>query len=522
MTRVFAAMIAHETHGFNRYPTTIDDFKKSHFALGDDIKNHTGGDSGWGGLYEVANEAGWELVHPVSTFTMPSGPATSETFAALWRLAGQSLQDDGPFDAVLWFLHGGMMCEGVDDPEGEIILRTRRIIGNAVPVAVSLDIHANVSPEMVRLSNIICGYHTTPHIDVRETGLRAARLLQRTLDGQINPVTYSVHPPVLAGIDHGRTTDPDAPIPRMLRRADEFINTDTEKSDAGLLDVSFFSGFPFCDTAVTGASAIVVADGLHPRFEQLAEEFGNEIWNSRDEITIDFVSMDEAIDRVEETAGENTEGVAGPYLIGDFSDTPHGGAYGDAPDFLRTLIRRGVKNAVFGPVWDPAVVANALASGPDSEIEIQLGGHSDPEHGGAPLPGSARVVAVSETGDFIHKGPFNHETPGSLGPSARLDIEGVDVIVVDQPQAIYDQEQLRLFGIEPKTKDALVFKAYNHMRADYEPICRGLVYADSGGIFNFDFFRFHYEKLRRPIAPLDDIEQQEGETFRAHTETVAN
>ena len=76
MTRVFAAFIAHETHGFNRYPTTLDDFKKYHFVLGDDIEKHTGGDSAWGGLYEVANEAGWELVHPVSTFSMPSGPAT--------------------------------------------------------------------------------------------------------------------------------------------------------------------------------------------------------------------------------------------------------------------------------------------------------------------------------------------------------------------------------------------------------------------------------------------------------------
>ena len=308
MTRVFAAFIAHETHGFNRYPTTLDDFKKYHFVLGDDIEKHTGGDSAWGGLYEVANEAGWELVHPVSTFSMPSGPATSETFETLWALAGDSLGEDGPFDAVIWFLHGGMMCEGIDDPEGEIILRTRKIVGNDIPIAVSLDIHANVSPEMVRLSNIICGYHTTPHIDVKETALRAARLLKRTLDGEISPVTYSVHPPVLAGIDHGRTTDPDAPIPRMLRRADEF-----RKSDAGLLDVSFFSGFPFCDTAVTGASAIVVADGLHQRYEQLAEEFGDEIWNSRDEITIDFVSMDEAIDRVETSHGQ-----PGPYLIGDF------------------------------------------------------------------------------------------------------------------------------------------------------------------------------------------------------------
>jgi len=127
------------------------------------------------------------------------------------------------------------------------------------------------------------------------------------------------------------------------------------------------------------------------------------------------------------------------------------------------------------------------------------------------------VVSASESGDFVHKGPFSHGTPGSLGPSVRLSVGGVDVIVVKQPDAIYDREQLRIFGIEPEAMNVLVFKAYNHMRADYEPICRGLVYADSGGIFSFDFSRFDYTKVRRPIWPLDRIGQSEGETLRAHT-----
>ncbi len=507
MTRVFASLIAHETHGFNRFPTTIEDFKRYGYAVDDEVRQGLQGDSGWGGLFEVAQEFDWEVVHPLSAFCMPSGPATNETFESMWSIAERSLLQDGPFDAVLWFLHGGMMCEGVDDPEGEVIRRTRKIVGSSVPVAVWLDIHANVSPEMVSLADIICGFHTTPHIDLNDTAIRAARLLQRTLAGEISPVTYSVHPPVLAGIDHGRTTDPDAPIPRMLQRAEEF-----QESDPALLDVSFFSGFPFCDTAVTGASAIVVSDGLHDACEALAEEFGDEIWASRDQVTIDFVTMDEAVDRTESDSDK-----VGPYLIGDFSDTPHGGGYGDAPNFLRTLIRREVPGAVFGPMWDPGVVDDALAAGPGADIEVELGGHSDPTHGGAPIETRAHVVSVSQTGDFVHKGPFSEGVPGSMGPSARLNVDGVDVIVVKQPDAIYDREQLRLFGIEPEAMNVLVFKAYNHMRADFEPICRGLVYADSGGIFNFEFARFDYSKIRRPIWPLDQIDQAEGETFRAHT-----
>jgi len=504
VTRVFAACIAHETHGFNRIPTCLDDFD---IESSEGIARATDGDSGWAGLFQVASEQGWQVVHPLSAGAMPSGPASKETFEALWSRIEPSMRADGPFDAVLWLLHGGMMTQHLDDPEGEIVRRTRAILGDSIPIAVSLDIHANVSPAMVRQTNIICGYHTTPHIDLRETGLRAARLLQRTLAGEIDPVTYSVHPPVLGGIDHGRTTDPNGPIPRMLRRAEE-----VKQSHPGLLDVSFFSGFPFCDTAETGASAIVVSNGEDRRCAALAEEYGDEIWNSRKEISIDFVSMDEAVDRVFETRGASR-----PYLVGDFTDTPHGGGYGDATNLLLTFLRRGVRNAVFGPVWDPPVVEQALAVGSGQPIDVRLGGHADPEHGGGPIVTSALVKAVSGDGKFIHKGPFGQGTPGSLGPSACIEIDGIEVIVVKRPNAIYDREQLRLFGIEAESKDVLAFKAYNHMRADFEPICRGLAYADSGGIFCFDYARFDYRKVRRPIWPLDDIGQSQGETYRAHT-----
>ncbi len=129
MYKIFSAMIAHETHGFNRYPSTIDNFKNEELYLGDKIKDLAVGDSGWNGIYEIAREQGWELIHPVSAVAMPSGPATKETFEYLWSLAEDSMHNDGPFDGVIWQMHGGQMCEHLDDPEAEIIRRTRSILG---------------------------------------------------------------------------------------------------------------------------------------------------------------------------------------------------------------------------------------------------------------------------------------------------------------------------------------------------------------------------------------------------------
>jgi microcystin degradation protein MlrC len=505
MTRIFIAAIAHETHGFNKFPTEIDAFE---IEVGEEIRrNHEGvdGDSAWAGFFDAARKYEWDLVHPVGAFAMPSGPATKDTFEHLWQLGEAALLREGPYDGVIWFLHGGQMTEHLDDPEAEIVARTRAIVGPAVPIAVMLDIHANVSPELTENADIICGFHTTPHIDLRETAARTAGLMARTLSGEITPVTWSVHPPVLVGVDHGRTTDPECPFNTMLKRFEE-LQTD----DPALLDVSFFSGFPFCDTRVTGASAVMVTNGTRQRFEGIIESFGNEIWRTRDFSSVRSVPMREAVSVARSTPGER------PFLIGDWTDTPHGGGYGDSVNALKEMIAEGVTNAAFGPVFDPDTIRQAHEAGEGAIIEVNLGGRCAPERGTS-YRGKALVKSNSPTGEYQVGGAFNRGSVERFGPSTCLIIENIDVVVTPTPQAIFDREQFRIFGINPEEKDIVVVKAYNHFRADFEPIGRGLIYADCGGIFTIDFSNFDYRKVRRPIHPLDEISQNEGLTFRAHT-----
>ena len=115
------------------------------------------------------------------------------------------------------------------------------------------------------------------------------------------------------------------------------------------------------------------------------------------------------------------------------------------------------------------------------------------------------LLKVSD-GKFIHKGPFCNGKPGDLGESVLLQIGSVMVVVNDLPSQIHDREQLRIFGLEPEKLNVIVSKAFNHMHADLEPISRGLLYPDAGGIFSFNYQQFPYEHVRRPMWPLDDVD----------------
>lgn len=497
--RIFVAGIASETHDFNKFPTTIESFTEDtnyYVQENTDLASLSDGDYYFGGYKDVADEEGdWELIIGLYSFAFPSGTVTKDAFESLWNRIESQIHRDGPFDAFLLPLHGGMSCEHLDDPEYEFVRRIRNLSDTSTPIAVSIDLHANLSPEFVKACDIICAFHTAPHIDIRSTGYRTAKLLARTLSGEIRPECHSIHPPVLFGLDGGRTTVDEAPMIALLNRLSELKGDDPK-----LLDASFLASYPYCDQTWTGSSAVVVMDGPSEKTDSYLEEFGWYIWNTRDVSTIEIVSVEQSIDRVLETENDKR-----PFLLGDFSDAPYAGAYGDGTAMIRALIDNKVKGAVVAPLCDKEAVETAFSAGVGATIRLSLGGKCDPDRGGHPIDCDAKVVALSD-GHFVHKGPYLQDQPGELGDSCCLSIDGILVIVNTFPSQVHDREQLKLFGIQAEELNVIVLKAYNHMRADFEPICRGLLYPDSGGIFSMRFEQFPFERVRRPIYPLDSFE----------------
>ncbi|MFT8243571.1 M81 family metallopeptidase [Roseomonas sp. BN140053] len=494
--RVLAAMIKHETNGFNRTPTTLRDFRDQNFHLGEAIPRvYRGTNLEMGGFLAAAEREGWELIPAVAASATSSGPSTDEAFEALCMPLTNTIRAAGRLDGVLLGLHGSMVTASHDDAEGEILRRVRELVGSDIPVVVTLDPHSNVTPEMAARATAIVAFRTSPHTDQAETAERAAAILARTLRGEVRPRVVLARRPMLTGFDGARTHHAHGPMPDALRRARAL-----EAEDPGVLCVSIHSGFSRSDCRAVGPSVAVTGDGEDPRFRSIAESFMDECWARRGETTERVLSVAEGIAAAREwRPGEK------PVVLGDYGDAPGGGAYGDGTAILSALIEAGIPGAVVANIWDPAVAAQAVAAGAGATIRVSLGGKHDPEHGGGPVEGTARVVAVSE-GSFVFKGRYGTGTRGHYGPSAALEIGGVTAIVTTKNKGIYDLEQLRIFGIEPTAQSVLAVKCMHGHRAEYEPISSRCLDVDSGGITSGDPLLFPWQRVVRPIWPLDPVE----------------
>jgi microcystin degradation protein MlrC len=497
MTRkIFAASVQHETHSFCITPTTLDDFRKTLYLRDAEVETAMRGTRGeWGAVFDLADEFGWTVVHPVASFAQPAGPVTTRAFEHFSEVILDSLKKNLPFDGILLPMHGAMIVEDFDDAEGELLARIRKVVGAKVPIAMSLDVHANASEAMARHADIITTYRTTPHIDMYETCERAGRLLERAMKGEIRPKVHRAQGPVMFGIDEGRTVTHWGPMRDMMKKV-----AAAEAADPGVLDIGVNAGFGWGDTEFTGPTVLVNGDGAHPRYQALADELIKLAWDQRGVYTIDFLTIAEGI----RIASEPRSG-SGPLLIGDYTDNPGGGAHGDGTAFLKALLESTVEDAVVGHIADPESAEIGIRAGIGATVTLPaLGGKTDPRFGGTPLEVTGKVAAIAD-GVYTRKGKYATGTQGTIGPSFLLDLGRVKVIVSSIKSQIDDREQFRMFGIVPETTNVLLCKASNHFRADFEPIARRLIYIDSGGIVSRNFAQFPYKKVRRPVWPLDPI-----------------
>ncbi|MCC7045476.1 MAG: M81 family metallopeptidase [Alphaproteobacteria bacterium] len=490
--RVFASSVKHETHSFASSRTDLTAFRNRDYVRDDDIpRRFRGTRTEWGAVFDAAGRLGWTVIHPLAVWATPSGLVTAGTFAHFSEIILSGLKAALPVDGVLLILHGAMIAEGADDPEGEILARVRTLVGPDLPVAITLDMHANVTDAMARHASIMTAYRTTPHIDMYETGWRAATILDRAMRGEVRPRVTLARRPML-GVDDGRTVAADAPMVQWLNLAAE-----VEAAIPGVLCASLQAGYAWGDIAEAGPSVAITADGYDARYVDAAERLIDEGWRRRQARTIDLLPLDQAMAIAWSFPAGN-----GPLLIADYTDCPAGGAPGDGTALLRAMVEAQLPGAVLGFLNDPAAVAMGRAAGVGATITTVLGGTLEPGFGGTPLSVTGRVATLSD-GDYVRRGPMATGSPGSLGPCMLLKVGDLRIAVIGRAMAVDDREQFRTLGVHPEQERIVACKAMNHFRADFEPIGGKLIYVDSGGICSTDYRQFPYRKLRRPIAPLD-------------------
>ena len=480
---------SHETNTFSSVPTDLDAFRAAVYAAGDQVlATYSGTATPVGGFLEAIRERGDEAVLTVVAEATPSGLVTRGAYETIAEQILAGVSGNLTADGVLLSLHGSMAAEGIDDVEGDLLLRLREAAGPHMPIVVVLDLHANVTEAMVEAATVLIGFQEYPHTDMFERGMEAAELIRRVAADEVRPVPALSKPPLIPCCG---TCNTKGGLYRELwaealgpRRAPHVLST------------SLFAGFPYADVPFMGFGVLVYGDADAAGARAEADRLTNMAWQRRREFLYTPTTIADAVSRAREVAGR-------PVVIADAADNPGGGAANDSVEILREMLRQGVTDAAVATVYDPDVVRQVAEAGIGATLSVTLGAKTDDRHG-VPIHVDARVQYLFD-GDFEYKGPMNRGARASLGASAVLDVGGIRVIVNSARVQPWDPEVFRVAGIDPLNTRILVVKSSVHFRAAFEPIAASVIVADGPGLTGLDLQQFDYTRIRRPMFPLDDI-----------------
>ncbi|MCC8938351.1 M81 family metallopeptidase [Bradyrhizobium sp. Arg68] len=487
MTRIAVGGFLHETNTFAPTKATYDDFVH---GGGWPAMTHGAGvlkvmrriNAGLAGFVDAAEAQGWELVPTVAAGATPSAHVTKDAFERIVTEMVDGIAAAGAIDGVYLDLHGAMVTEHLNDGEGEILARVRKAIGPDVPLVASLDLHANVSPEMIAHADALIAYRTYPHVDMADTGRASARHLALLLKSGQRLAKAFRQLPFLIPISWQCTNDqPAKGIYQKLAALES----------AAVPTLSFAFGFPAADFRDCGpsvfaygrtqADADAAADGIAALVEGHEDDFDGRIYSPDDGIRY---------------AMELARSAAKPIVIADTQDNPGAGGTSDTTGMLRALVRNGASGAT-GVICDPASAKAAHEAGVGATVTLELGGKSGTP-GDAPYRESFLVEKLSD-GKFVAPGPFYGGRDMDMGPSACLRIGDVRVVVASYKAQLADQAMYRYVGIEPPAQKILVNKSSVHFRADFEPIAEKLLICAAPGAMPADPASLPWKHLRPGI-----------------------
>ena len=504
--RVAAAQIAHETNAFSAEATDFAAFEAAGLGLGESIlASARGTNTEFGGFIEGAAEFGFKLIPIIAVWATPSGLVTRDAIERLAKLYADGLRRalaGGPLDGVLLALHGAMVTEIDDDGEGYLLALTREIVGPTVPIVATLDLHANITPRMVELADVLVGFDTYPHVDMAERAHEACGILDRLIRREVRPTAALRKPPMLPTSQ--RMTTDRVPMRSLIEHAHAI------EADPRVINVTVAGGFPPADIADAGFGIVVTTDNDPALADRSADELAEDAWAQRDGFLGGVTSFADAAAMIRALDNGGLPG-SGPLVLVDIADNPWTGGPGDSAELVRFLLAERVADAAVALVKDPAVVRVCATAGPGAKVEVELGGKTDRLHG-EPLPVRAYVRLLGD-GRFVMDGPMMAGLAVDLGPTAVLVCHsaggspgpGVEVLVTSRAETPIDLNIFRAHGIEPTRRRVLGLKGKGHFRAAFEPIARRVVLVEGPGITGSDLSRLQFKKVRRPMWPLDPL-----------------
>jgi len=481
--RIAIAGIVHETNTYCKEPTFANEFYQ---LRGKRLLETRGQESDVGGAVDACERLGIEPVPLLYAGAQPSGTIDRVAYDTFKQEILDGLANNGVIDGVMLCLHGAGVVEGIQDLEGDLARAVRVQVGEAVPVVASFDLHGNITQDMADALDGVFACHHYPHIDLHKRSAEAVVLIQRMLEENFRPVTHVASAPMLISFATTFLGPGKAKLAQILLAEEE----------SGVIDVSWFHGFPYTDTVHVGTFVAVTTEGDREQARRIAEALAEGLWADRETFRPRSLSADEAVVAARLEAAKTEQ----PVVIHETSDNCGGGAPGDGTHLLRAMLDAKLDNACFGFLVDPEVASVCHEAGVGARLQISLGGKYDDLHG-APLELTAYVKSLHD--GRIRMRVMFKGAPLNLGPMARLVVDGMDVIVASRRSQTFDIEPFLAVGIDVLNYDFVALKSSAHFRAGFQDLAGAIVTADPPGLTTLQIEVFPREHAPGPLWPVD-------------------
>ena len=482
--KIAVAGIFHETNTFAPGITTFEQFTsewvedKASFD-----QRYSGSKTSMGGVIDIAKRLELELIPGLYTAATPSGMVEAATMERLLDLLVQSI--DTSVDGLLLILHGAMVSEQYSDVEGECLRRLRQCLGDSFPIAVTLDMHANISPSMVKYSNLIYGYDTYPHVDMYHRAIEAFEGLISYIDGEIKPVHSYLHTGMLI-VPQGMMTGTGA-MKELMDLAFKLELNDN------IINITIAGGFPYSDVPDAGMSFVVTSNGDILASQRCMEQLHGWIHLNKERFIPQSYSPFDAIAQ----AWQEREG---PVILAEASDNVGGGAPADATHVLKLLVNPPQR--ALEVICDSDVVSAAIQVGIGQSLNIEIGGKTDQWHG-EPVMVTGRVRLLFD-GHYEHIGPYNTGKHAEMGRTVVLECGLLTLVVTEERTAPWDIGHLLSVGLDPNQYKIIVVKSAIAWQTALGDYAKAVYMIDSPGCCGLNLNDFQYKHIIRPMFPLDE------------------
>ena len=497
--RIALAGMSLETNAFCPVATEAD-FRARYYFEGEEIlaqarRPHSVLSSEMASFVRTLDATGpWDPIPAVVTDCPPWGPVDHSFLAATVDAIAARLEAAAPLDAVYVANHGAMVSTATPDPDGMMLARIRAVAGPDAAIVATLDLHANISERMVDSADVIIGYQTNPHVDMRERGEEAAHTVRAMLAGmqpRATLVRLPLTPPSVTLLTAS------GPYGELI----DYAQRRRREHGGAILNVSIFGGFVFGDTPKNGLAVVVTGREEEAPARALALEIAERAWSERARYVRRLASIEDAV-ALALSSGPHRA----PVIFSDAGDNPGGGGGGNTTWLLRALAEAGARDVLYGSFFDPDLARAAREAGAGASIDAVFNATGETEFAKR-FEAPVFVRAVHEGTVVGRRGIYAGRTL-DLAPMAALEIGGeggITAVVISARHQTADPVFFETLGLDIGAARTVCVKSRGHFRAGFDLwFAPEQVYEiDTPGVTAPVLDRFEWKGLPRPVYPLD-------------------